>query len=456
MYKKLMDLTEGVYPFHMPGHKRNPAFLKECPDITEVTGADDLHHPSGMIKTAAERAARLFKVSDTLFSTAGSTPLILAAITAATKSDDKILIARNCHRSVYNAALINSLCPDYLLPEWVEELGTDGVISPLTVEEALSKVPAAAVVITSPTYDGFVSDIRTISEICHKYGATLIVDAAHGAHLGFSPDFMEGARTLGADLVIESAHKTLPCLTGAAFLHICSDKVDVQRLKSAFSIYHTSSPSYPILSSIIEVLDTLKYKGADLFKAQSYRIDDLLRATSHLRALKVLRRYDHDKSKIIISCKNADISGFELKRMLLLEHKIECEMAMPSYVLCISSIADTALGFDRLAYALSELDLKLSLAKEEKEVVRPLKPTVKLPLRAAFEAETTALPLEFSAGYISGDFVYAYPPGSPIIAPGEVITASSLAVIHGLLESGAEIHISSGDPSLIKVIKQNK
>lgn len=453
MYTKLMDLTEGIYPFHMPGHKRNPDFLRDCPDITEVTGADDLHHPSGMIKAAAERAARLFKVSATLFSTAGSTPLILAAITAATRSGDKILIARNCHRSVYNATLINSLCPDYITPQWVEELGTDGVVSPLSVEEALKKSPAAAVVITSPTYDGFVSDIHAISEVCRKFGATLIVDAAHGAHLGFSPDFKEGARTLGADLVIESAHKTLPCLTGAAFLHICSSKVDEQKLRNAFSVYHTSSPSYPILSSLIEVLDTLKYKGADLFKALSCRLDDLVHATAHLRVLEVFRRDDHDKSKIIISCKNADISGFELKILLLLEHKIECEMAMPNYVLCISSIADTALGFDRLAYALSELDLKLSPAKEEKEAVRPLKPTVKLPLRAAFEAETTALPLELSAGYISGDFVYAYPPGSPIIAPGEVITASSLAVICALSEAGAEIHITSGDPSLIKVIK---
>ncbi len=457
MYNKLKELTDGIYPFHMPGHKRNPEFLRDCPDITEITGADDLHHPNGMIKLNCERAARLFKVRETIFSTAGSTPCILAAITAATKSGDNILIARNCHRSVYNAALINNLFPEYILPERVDELGTDGVIAPKSVEAALEGKSAAAVVITSPTYDGFVSDIATISGICRKHGAILIVDAAHGAHLGFSTYFKESARSLGADIVIESAHKTLPCLTGASFLHICSDRVDSAKLKNCFSIYHTSSPSYPIIASMDSALDILKYRGTDLFKRQSDRLDDLFRGVAHLSSLSVFRRDDLDKSKIIISCKGTSISGFELKKMLLTEHKIECEMANAHYVLCISTIADTSLGFDRLAYALSEIDRKICKTDSASPTKIPPKPAVRLPLRAAFEAKTELMPFEFSTGFISADFVYAYPPGSPIIAPGEVISASAIALCEDLSSAGAEIHISSGDPDrrLIRIIKQN-
>ena len=453
MYNKLNDLVDGIYPFHMPGHKRNSEFLKSCPDITEVSGADDLHHPEGLILAAENNAARLFGVRKTLFSTAGSTPLILAAISAATKRGDKILIARNCHRSVYNAALINSLDPSFVMPERIDELDTDGAVSPEAVRKALSTTPATALVITSPTYDGFVSNIEEIAKICHESGTLLIVDAAHGAHLGLSKYFLPSARSLGADLVIESAHKTLPCLTGAAFLHICSDRTDPVRLQNFFSIYHTSSPSYPIIASMESAVSLLKYRGEALFRLQSDRLDDLFRETEHLRSFRVVRRADLDKSKILISCKNSSVSGFELKKILLRDYKIECEMAMPSFLLALSSLADTSLGFDKLSYALTCLDREIPPKTETAEDIAPVPPLVKMPLRDAFEAETVAVPFEFSAGGVSADFVYAYPPGSPIIAPGEVITPKTLALCKALRESGAELHVTSGDNSLIRKVK---
>ncbi len=454
MYNKLKDLVDGVYPFHMPGHKRNPEFLKDCPDITEVSGADDLHHPEGLIATAETNAARFFGVRRTLFSTAGSTPLILAAISAATKLGDKILIARNCHRSVYNAALINSLEADFVIPDRVKELDTDGAVSPDAVRKSLSQSPAAALVITSPTYDGFVSNIDEISRICHESGALLIVDAAHGAHLGLSKYFLSSARSLGADLVIESAHKTLPCLTGAAFLHICTDKVDPVRLQNFFSVYHTSSPSYPIIASIESTISLLKYRGETLFRLQSDRLDNLYRETEHLRSFNVVRRVDLDKSKILISCKNSSITGFELKKLLLRDYKIECEMAMPNYLLALSSLADTSLGFDKLSYALTCLDREIPAKTNVSEAISPALPLVKMAMRDAFESDTVAVPFEFSAGGISADFVYAYPPGSPIIAPGELITPKALALCKEFRESGAEIHITSGDNSLIRTVQE--
>ncbi len=453
MYNKLRELTDGIYPFHMPGHKRNPEFLKDCPDITEITGADDLHHPDGILRDSQNRAAKLFGVKKTFYSTCGSTAAILAAVTAVTKSGDRIVIARNCHKSVYNAAYINNLKTEYIMPETVDELGCFGAVLPEAVEISLKSGPIAAIVITSPTYEGFVSDIKAISEIAHKYGALLIVDAAHGAHLGFSEHFPPSARHLGADIVIESAHKTLPALTGAALIHICSDKVDEFRLKTAFSIYNSSSPSYPIMASIDAVLDTLKYRGADLLKQQSDRLDDLWRECRILNNLSVLRRDDLDKSKILILCKNVSVSGFELKAMLLSEHKIECEMAMPNYVLCISTIADTSLGFDRLSYALAQLDRKIVPSGNAPTLSPMPKPYVKMTLRQALEADSETVTPEFATGRIAAEFIYAYPPGSPIIAPGEVITALALSAISSLREQGANIYSSGEDIKNIKVVK---
>lgn len=453
MYNKLKKLTDGIYPFHMPGHKRNPDFLRECPDITEITGADDLHHPEDMLLASEKRAAEFFNVKKTLFATSGSTALILAAIGGSLKSGEKLLIARNCHKSVYNAAYVNSLKTEYLMPETVSELDCYGIVTPEAVEKCLYHSNCSAVVITSPTYEGFVSDISGISKVCRKYGSLLIVDAAHGAHLGLSEYFLPSARNNGADIVIESAHKTLPCLTGAALLHICSDRVNEQNIKRAFSIYQSSSPSYPIMASIDSAIKELQYKGEHLFGLQSDRIDDLFRSTSILENLSIFRRDDHDKSKIIISCKNADISGFELKKMLLAEHKIECEMAMPNYVLALSSVADTALGFDKLSYALREIDKKVGKGGRNFDISHLLEPTVKCSIREAIEAEQTLLPLDFSVGRVSADFIYAYPPGSPIIAPGEIITASAISTINSLETSGANIYSTNEDLANIKCIK---
>ena len=455
MYNKLREITDGIYPFHMPGHKRNPEFLRDCPDITEITGADDLHHPDGMLQESMQRAARVFGVKKTFYSTCGSTAAILAAICAVTKCGDSLLIARNCHKAVYNAAYINSLKTEYIMPETVAELDCFGNITPEAVKASLESFSASAVVITSPTYEGFVSDIKGISEICHKHGALLIVDAAHGAHLGFSEYFPPSARHLGADIVIESAHKTLPSLTQAAFLHICSERVNAERVKKAFSIFNTSSPSYPIIASIDSVLDTLKYRGAELFKKQSDRLCDLARECRILNNLSVFSADCFDKSKVLIVCKNSSISGFELKKMLLHEHKIECEMAMPNYVLCISTVADTALGFDRLCYALSCIDRKIC-PKNSKAVLAPLpKPSVKMTLRQASEADIEALPLSFAMGRIAAEFVYAYPPGSPIIAPGEIISAAAITVINALACQGANVYSESGDITKINTVKVN-
>ena len=227
---------ENVYPFHMPGHKRQMDLLGDTSpysiDITEIDGFDDLHHADGILKDAQERAARIYHADETHFLINGSTVGILSAIFGVTQKGDTILVARNCHKSVYHAIDMNELNPVYLYPAFDSEAQLNTEISAEDVRTALEKNPKIrAVVIVSPTYDGVVSDVEAIAEAVHEKGIPIIVDEAHGAHFGFHPYFPENSNTKGADLVIHSLHKTLPSLTQTALLHVNGDLVDRRRVK---------------------------------------------------------------------------------------------------------------------------------------------------------------------------------------------------------------------------------
>ena len=237
------DLEEyaqsDYYPFHMPGHKRkslafpNPYEI----DITEIDGFDNLHHATGMIKEAEVRGAELYHSKRCFFLVNGSTCGLLAAISAATRRGDKVLVARNCHKAVYHALYMNELQAEYLYPS-ITKNGIQGQITVEQVQESLYENPdAVAVILTSPTYEGIVSDVAKIAEVCHEHGIPLIVDEAHGAHFGFGGGFPENAVKLGADAVIMSLHKTLPSFTQTALLHLTSDLIDEKRVERYLSIY---------------------------------------------------------------------------------------------------------------------------------------------------------------------------------------------------------------------------
>ena len=450
LYNKIKKVTEGVYPFHMPGHKRQSEWLEGLydTDITEITGADDLHAPSGIIKDAQIKASALFGTVSTIFLTGGSTAGILSAISALCGEDKKILIARNCHKAVYNACLINSLQVSYLYPNTLHRIGAFGEVTPLSVDTAMKESGAKIVVITSPTYEGVVSDVKTIAKTVHKNGGILVVDSAHGAHLGFNDYFPKSARELGADIVIESAHKTLPCLTGAAFLHICSHRVSYMALQEKLGIFETSSPPYPIMCSIDRAVSAIREN--DLFTPYVKRLEAFYEKAKALKNLCIFETADFDKGKIVISTEKADISGFELKKILLEKYKIETEMAMPAYTLAMTSLADTDEGFDRLIAALTEIDATLTPAK---------KGFISAPPKANKVKELYGNEAEFvkraeTAGKVSAEFVFAYPPGSPIIAIGEEITPELLEYLDRLSASGAQVLSSSGNyPSFLSIIK---
>ena len=271
LYKELENYGKSdFYPFHMPGHKRNKACIEgDFPierDITEIDGFDDLHHSEGILLEAQNALSRMYGTRKSFFSVNGSTAGILTAISASVKKGGQILVARNCHKAVYHAIYLRELVPTYIYPQSDNNLGINGSISVSRVERYLEENPKIeAVLITSPTYDGVVSDVRKIAETAHKHGIPLIVDEAHGAHFRFSDYFPVSATDLGADVVIQSFHKTLPAMTQTAVLHLCRERVSEKLIRRFLGIYETSSPSYILMSSLDACVAKLEKDSGRLF-----------------------------------------------------------------------------------------------------------------------------------------------------------------------------------------------
>ena len=391
--------ASNAYPFHMPGHKRNPQFMKlpsvNTIDITEIDGFDNLHHATGILKAAQERAARVRGAGRTWFLVNGSTSGLLSAISACTSRGGRVLAARNCHKSVYNAIELCGLHPVYIYPEIHPKYGIYKAVDKAVVEALLKEYEdIQAVVITSPTYEGVISDIRAISHIVHSYGLPLIVDSAHGAHLGYGAGFSPSPVTQGADLVIESLHKTLPSMTQTALIHRCGHRVDDKRLQKYLSIYQTSSPSYVMMAAIDQCMALLEGNAKTLFDSYSRRLRRLRQAlenpgpslsdspqagspsvsNSQKAGARPKRPYirllgaadlcqaegsSYDDSKLVLFVENCRGMGQWLYDRFREDYHLQMEMASADYVLAMTSICDTKEGFERLRRACMELNIRL-------------------------------------------------------------------------------------------------
>ena len=450
LYSRLKAYSDtDYYGFHMPGHKRNQIrFGEGLPygiDITEIEGFDDLHHADGIIKEAQQEAARLYGAEETKFLVNGSTAGILSAVLGCTKKGDQILVARNCHKSVYHAIFLNELEPVYLWPGFSRQFQLNTEISVSAVKAALTKHSRIkAVVIVSPTYDGVVSDIESIVEAVHERGIPLIVDEAHGAHFGFHPYFPENALKKGADVVIHSLHKTLPSLTQTALLHMRGEYIDKRRISSYLDMLQSSSPSYILMASIHECIRMLKEEKEQLFEPYVRNLDTLRKNLQNLKHLKLVQTEHYDRSKLVISVRHTDMSGRELYRELLEKYHLQMEMAAGSYVLAMTSPGDTKEGFARLEQALFELDAAAKLREnvQEDDIAKlPENPVICTSAKAALcgAKETTYLPVEKSEGMISLEYAYLYPPGCPMIVPGERISRECIKRLAGYQKLGFKI-----------------
>lgn len=456
IYESLLENAEsGIYPMHMPGHKRNEKFLKMVNpytiDITEVDGFDDLHAPEEIILEAMEKGKNLYKSHQCFLLVNGSTCGILSAICACVPKGGRLIAARNCHKSVYNAIALTECESVFMMPETDNQNGICYGITAAQVEKALSENPdSSAVIITSPTYEGVVSDIEKISEVTRKYGVPLIVDEAHGAHFGFSPLFPESAVSKGADIVIQSLHKTLPSFTQSAVLHICTEfggKFPVQRY---LSIFQSSSPSYILMAGIDRCFDILQNDGAKLFELYENRMKKFYSSMEKLKVIKILpeeypKGFIRDMGKIVIDLSSSSLTGGEFSQLLLKKYKIQLEMASSCYAIAMTSICDTDEGFERLKEALIEIDSLLSKSENTRHFSPlPEKTETVIKISEALSASSRDIPISEADGKISGEFIYAYPPGIPIIAPGERFTHKVLRSIDELLSCDVAVKGSSG------------
>ena len=451
LYEKLVRNSESsVYPCHMPGHKRGgcgelPASLYSL-DITEIEGFDDLHRPEGILLELQREAAKLCGAEESFYLINGSTCGILSAVSAALPQGGHILMARNCHRSAYHAAYLRNLRVSYLYPAILEEYDVCQPVTPEQVREALQeRKDIDAVLVVSPTYEGRIADIGGIAEAVHERGIPLIVDEAHGAHLGLSEEVAENSCRQGADLVIQSVHKTLPALTQTALLHVNGNLMDRERLKRFLHIYQSSSPSYLLMASIDSALHYVKENGKEAFATFRRRYERMLTELSQCRILKFLPadREKQDVGKLVISVKNSSMTGKQLYDILLDRYKIQTEMAAESYVLAMFTVCDEQEGYDRITKALLEIDGSLERRKAENSLQGNIweksADRAGMTLTAAWDAEKEEVALEESVGRYGGDFVNLYPPGVPVLVPGERITEELAADVGRWLRQGLSV-----------------
>ena len=439
--QKLKALAQSdVYPFHMPGHKRQlSGFFPYELDITEIEEFDNLHHAKGLLFEAQQYAAQMYQSRKAYYLVNGSTCGILAAISAATTKGGRVLVARNCHKAVYNAIYLRGLKAEYVYPV-ATHYGIQGQIQAADVERKLVEKPdIQAIVITSPTYDGLVSDVRAIADLAHAHGIPLIVDEAHGAHFGLDEAFPDNATVLGADAVIMSVHKTLPAPTQTAILHLCSDRINVTKMEKFLGIYETSSPSYVLMAGIEESLRLADEAKGVQMKEYVRRLQIFREKMRRLTILRVPDRadftgeeaYAYDIGKLLLVT-NGAISGKALQELLLKKYGLQMEMSSGNYVLAMTSFMDTEEGLERLADALLEIDATLTVT-DQREMFSPEKiyrqPKKAMEIDEVQDGESTSVAFSEAEGRICADYIYLYPPGIPVIVPGEVLDQQTLTVI---------------------------
>jgi len=511
---ELSDYTaQGLYPFHMPGHKRNVAPAPGLPydwDLTEVEGVDNLHEAEGILKEAMDRTARLYGVKRTWYLVNGSTVGLLSAIRACVPFGGEIIAARNCHKAVYHAIELNHLRVHWLYPEYLPSYSIYGSVRPESVQALLQQFPdTRAVVITSPTYEGILSGIASIAKICHVHHSKaipLIVDEAHGAHLGLYPGFPDSAVHCGADLVIQSAHKTLPSLTQTAFLHMPEGSIaDPDEVDRQLNIFETSSPSYPLMASLDGCTGILRTHGWEMYARWRAELDRFAWMVKDLRHLRVLGRrtvqtnsiFAYDDSKILISgdgCtyKGEPVTGRVLADSLRRHYRIETEMHLGGNVLCMTSMCDEPGRIEELGKILLEIDSlladgerteknrrtsvgslqydgwhsgavhkdassentgKTDAMKDGTDSVKRRNIDVRemgnnsalspMTIADAVSARAEYVSADSAVGRIAAEYVYCYPPGIPSIVPGEVITQEEAEQLRRFSAEGtASVHHS--------------
>ena len=485
----------------MPGHKLGKGIPCEPAqnllqlDVTEVAGTDNLHFPEGIIKEAQEQAAKAFGADSTFFLVNGSTCGVQAAIMSVCARGQKVIVGRDSHKSVASGIILSGAEPVFVYPKFYEEFSVSAEISPESIEDALRANPdAVAVLITRPNYYGICSDIERISSLVHSCGKILIVDEAHGAHFAFSDRLPETALEHGADICIQSAHKTLPAVTQGAYLHVKGSRINMDRLRFNLSMLQTSSPSYIIMSYLDIARELMEQEGRQKLETLADIIARFNKEIEKTGVYKVLSsdkpgiKFIQDTSRLVINIEGLGISGYHAEKILREKFNTQVEMADFSNLVFIVTVADDCESIARLLDALKGLetmnltniqDFRDSKLGELKEILKKscngqfkqiFNGTSKQALAQcgnenshsrelqpweAYYADKEFIDLMHSSGRICCEIITPYPPGIPLFYPGEIISESGIQYINEIISAGGKVN-GIGDNKSISVIKNFK
>lgn len=479
--------------YHVPGHKNGEAyegtkgagFLNEIMkyDVTEIIGTDDLHHPEGVIKEAQELAADCFGAEDSFFLIGGSTVGNLALIlTVCSEPGMTLIVQRNVHKSIIHGLMLAGVRAVFLEPQIDPLSGLAVAPAVETVQGALAAYPdAAAVFITMPNYYGMGSDLAPLAQACHDSGVPLLVDEAHGAHYGQHPALPAGALACGADGVVQSTHKMLSALTMGAMLHVQGQRLDRAMLRQRLAMVQSSSPSYPVMASLDLARQLLHSRGAEAFTAGLAAVDVLRRGLAELPRYGLLHpakpqqrsetppqggaaHFTQDPFKVVIYDATGVLSGFELQRRLEAKGCVP-EMSDDRHVVLLFSLGSKAKDAVQLLHVLRDIDSEVP-----SESPRTVQNTVSnyistwnnfdadhvsapvlFSLKPVIASDTESVVLEYSEGRVAAEMVIPYPPGIPLLYPGEIITGQICRRLTSLALGGAKFH-ACADPVLQRIV----
>ncbi len=456
-------------PFYTPGHKRGQGMHSGLKDrwgaevfgwdLPELPGLDNLHAPTGIIEKAQHLAAAAFGADRTWFLVNGSTAGVIAAILATCGEGEKIILPRNVHSSAIAGIIHAGAVPIFITPEYDKELDLAHSITPAAVKFALEQHPdSKAVMLVYPTYYGACGDLATIGSIVHSYGIPLLVDEAHGAHFGFHPDLPPAALAAGADLTVQSTHKLLGALTQSAMLHVNGNRVDPRRISQALRSIQSTSPSYLLLASLDAARQQMALHGRELMaktielaqiaKTKIVQIDRLsvVELSNPTPGFKYL-----DPTRLTVTVTDLNLTGFTADEILSDEFGVTAELPSLQHLTFIISLGNTHQDIDRLVTAFAKLatnyhqDIPLELPQIQlpdgiltEMVITP---------RQADRSRHFNISIAAAIGKISAELICPYPPGIPVIIPGEIITAAALEYLRQIQDLGGEI-VGCSDPSL--------
>lgn len=456
--------------FHMPGHKGSDLYkrfgqgdflqnMMGC-DITEITGADNLFQSESIIKEAQDQYAKLYDVKKSYLLINGTSGGLIAAIMATVPKGKKLIMARNSHKSVFNALNLADIQPVYAYPEILAKSGISGIsgisgaILPEEIEALLKANPdAEAVILPSPNYYGICSDIEAIAKVVHDHDKVLIVDQAHGAHLKFFSKFaVKGfplsAEEAGADIIVNSIHKTLASFTQSAVLNVNSDRIDPYTLEDKLQAIQSTSPSYLLMASLDINRQILADHGRELMGEWADNINLFYENAGKIKGLSYIDKVPGmDWTKINISFERLGLTGADLEK-LLMDRNIFVELYSGNLVMCMTGIGNTRSDIEKLLVALREISASRNhvelLAGEPAEVDVLSSGEYKRAKIYPIPTERFKVPLLEAEGLVCASSLIPYPPGIPLICPGEIYEKETLIYLKSLRDHGGKV-IGIGD-----------